>query len=120
MNTRFLRLIACVVWTCAVASSAAPVNALAITSQVGEFASCSVNYSNFFKQHCGGNGDPYLAETYYTQTIKFVSSTCNSGGCAALGSVQTDIIYGAGRKTASGYPECVASIFWYQLGTCAC
>jgi hypothetical protein len=121
MNMRLLRGLACFVWMGAAASSAAPANATAVTLQVGNYASCSANYSTAYKGHCGGNGDPYMLETYFTQTIKFVSQGCNTGGCAGIGSVSTDFVYPTGRKVASGEPSpCGPDKYWYELGTCSC
>jgi hypothetical protein len=128
-----LKLCAGVAWAAALVASAAPADAIAVTTQYGAYASCSNAYSSIYKSfssQCSeagglqpiGVSPSQTYETYYTQTIKFVDVPCGAGGCAGTGTVYTDMIYGTGRKTAE--PQSLNGLCGgyeaYYLGTCAC
>jgi hypothetical protein len=124
MNTNIIKFVACLAWAGAAVSSTTSANALAITTQSGSYASCSANYTTSAQFHecsVNNNTDTVGIDTYYMQTIKFVYTTCNSGGCSSdTGTVYTDIIYASGRKTTSLVTSCFTSGRRYGLGTCSC
>jgi hypothetical protein len=110
-----LAALAAVAWASVAIANASPANALAFTIQTGEFANCSSSWSS----NTNGNYDcTYSAP--YEQTIKFVETSCNAGGCNSESDwVLTDMIYGSGRKNATYMTTC--SWAWiYGLGPCAC
>jgi hypothetical protein len=120
-TTNIFKLAACLAWAGVAVSSAAPADALALTSQTGDYASCSANYTARTRRWCGDveTGDPGW-ETLYNQTIKLVSQACNTGGCQGVDTVYTDFVYPAGRKTATAINWCDTGTNVYQLGTCSC
>jgi hypothetical protein len=126
MNTRLFNVGACIAWAAVAMSSAAPASALAVTTQVGSFASCSANSSSLSRGFCFDT-DQKMNQVYtsYTQTIKLVSQGCSAGGCQADAStVYTDFIYPVGRKTATdatvNYCGFGGSNRYYELSSCAC
>jgi hypothetical protein len=119
-TTNIIKLVACLAWAGVAIASAAPADASAATTQSGAYASCSASWS-FYTD----NGKMCWSTFWssYTQQIKFVSTTCNTGGCGGdQGTVYVDSIYPAGRKTTGPSDmECMSSTYHlYELGTCAC
>jgi hypothetical protein len=126
-NTNILRLVACLAWAGVAVSSAAPVQAEAITTQVaevGSFAACASAYTSQINHHCGSAAEGeifYQASTAYTQRIKFVTTPCNSGGCNPENIVvYVGSVYATGRKTVTGAGWLCMSKYSYGLGSCAC
>jgi hypothetical protein len=120
MNVPMIKLAACVAWAGAAVSSASPANAYAVTSQVGDYASCSASYTTISKNWCyDGESRTWAFATYYAQNIKFVSTPCSSGGCSDTGNVYTEFLYGPGRKIVTPATPCDASNI-YGLDTCGC
>jgi hypothetical protein len=117
-----LLVVACFSWAGVAVSAAAPVHAQALTTQVGTYAACSAdNTASPWSGGCLVNQEYEPIEMYYTQTMKFVSETCNAGGCGPSDlTVRTDIVYAAGRKTATLSFTCGTSKRFYNLGSCAC
>jgi hypothetical protein len=59
-------------------------------------------------------------QTNYTQQIKFVTTSCNGGGCNQDAStVYVDFAYPVGRKTVMGALTC-SGMHVYDFGSCAC
>jgi hypothetical protein len=108
-----MKMFACLAWIAAAVSSAAPVEAFAVTMQSGYYAACSANYTP----------QPYTQclELNYTQTIKFIASSCSSGSCSQdAASVRTDIVYPQGRKVTAWDSLCSGSVNVWELDSCAC
>jgi hypothetical protein len=112
-NTNILKLVACLSWAGVAVSSATSANAFAFTTQSGNYASCSNDFSYYARQVCEVNAD-------YTQNIKFVSTACSSGaGCSSdTGIVYTTMLYWTGRKSTTSFGVC--ELNFYGLDTCAC
>jgi hypothetical protein len=122
MNTSVVRLVAGIAWAGLAVASAAPASARAVTSQSGEFASCSANIESGLLAcafESSGKFTNYFFSSY-AQGIKFVTAGCGSGGCNSDSSiVYTDLVYPPGRKTAT-YGGACESYNLYTLGPCAC
>jgi hypothetical protein len=96
MNVKKLvTILACAAWAGAAISFATPASAVAITSQYGQFATCS-NYWTYSPQvQC----NYYLN---YQQTMRFQTSACSGGTCTAqYGGTYVENVYVVGRKTAT-------------------
>jgi hypothetical protein len=123
-TTNIIKLIACLAWASVAVSSANPANASAITTQVGTFAACASQYSSTIQYHCPYSDASeifYEYQTAYKQKIKFVSSTCNTGGCVQdANDVSVDARYPVGRKVVTGSSPLCGLKYLYELGDCAC
>jgi hypothetical protein len=122
MNTNILKLVTCLAWAGVAVASAAPADALAVTTQTGEYASCSNDYSVQLRTWCRDveTQNPGW-QTTHIQTIKLVSTPCGAGGCAGQDAVYTDTVYGTGRKTVTWYSFCDADPYYiYGFGSCGC
>jgi hypothetical protein len=122
-----LKTSACLAWLGLGVASSASANAFAITTQIGDYATCSASYAGYSKAWCYDmEFHTYELYTSYTQQIKLVSTACSSGPCSSdNATVYTDAVYPVGRKTASSQgPACVsgggATNYYYNLGSCAC
>jgi hypothetical protein len=121
MNTTLFKLAAAFAWAATAIAQAAPADATAYTMQTGSFGACSNDYSTYNSQMCfiGWEFGGYAVWTSYTQNIKLISTACSAGGCNSdNGTVYTDQVYPAGRKSASFLGTC--DLNWYDLGSCAC
>jgi hypothetical protein len=121
-------------WAALLLGSSAAAEAYAITMQAGaSYASCSGVYHNAYREFScngvigsggggSGAGASYSYMGNYTQTIKFVSTSCNNGACAPPSdTVYVDSVYGTGRKTVGmTYVTCDLYYGIYTMGTCAC
>jgi hypothetical protein len=119
-------------WAGVLIASAARADAIAVTTQGGNYASCSASYStqyNYFDHTtCGGpvretydaDNMPQSYTTFYSQQIKLVSTACSAGGCSPdSGAVYTDFVYPAGRKSAyQTGTVCVSGV--YEFDSCQC
>jgi hypothetical protein len=120
LRSRLFKLMACAFWCGAVVSSATPADALAITYQSGDYANCSADSDTQVRYWCESSFDT----TSYIQTIKFVTTGCNAGGCnSGSSTVYTEFEYPFGRKPAYEQSHC-SSIYngtnVYGLGSCEC
>jgi hypothetical protein len=100
-------------WAGVTISSASNANALACTSQSGEYALCGGYSALASYEDCAAN--PYG----YAQQIKFSTLGCGSGACQEDGHVYTQNVYGAGRKIATHTGTCPYNDI-YGLGSCDC
>jgi hypothetical protein len=117
MKTNIIKLVAALAWGGVAVSSATQASAIAVTSQTGNYASCSADYT------ATSNGNKYCSTftTSYSQTIKMVSTSCNTGACAGSGLVFVGTVYSIGRKIATLQEMCdYGNYKAYGLGTCAC
>jgi hypothetical protein len=113
MNTKRLAIAATALWASVAVSQATPADAMAYTTQVGDYAYCSSSSSPTSYSACG-------YEFNFVQQIRFGQTECSSGGCAPSGgSVWTESGYTAGRKTAELVEYCGTRTI-YGLGSCAC
>jgi hypothetical protein len=111
--TTAMKLLACLAWVGAAISSAAPADALAMTLQYGAYATCSSNYNPAPYENC--------LVLNYTQTIKFVNTSCNSGGCSDdSASVRTENRYDGGRKATEFVGNCGGTMNIFELDPCGC
>jgi hypothetical protein len=108
-----LVVLACVAWAAATISLAAPANAIAITTDSGDYASCSANSNPQTGMACATWGYSYV------QTIKFMENSCNSGACQGNATTYTDMVYSAGRKTSTSLQFC-GGYNIHGLDTCQC
>jgi hypothetical protein len=119
-RSKLFKLMACAFWCGAVVSSATPADAYAITGQSGGYANCSADSDVHLMYWCESSFD----STSYVQTIKFVTTVCNAGGCnSGSSTVYTDFEYPYGRKPAYEQSHCATSyngMNVYGLGSCAC
>jgi hypothetical protein len=119
MTFNLFKAAAGLAWAAAVVATAVPADAVAVTSQYGEYASCAPVYA------ADGGGiclsmDSGKVNTYYRQQIKFVTTACSAGGCSPQpGTVYTDFVYSTGRKAAWAQDFCGTRNV-YGLDTCAC
>jgi hypothetical protein len=114
MKIDVLKVLACIAWLGAAVTSATPADAHAITKQSGDYAACSANYDVDIRTFCEFG-------TSYRQTIRFMSTACNSGGgCDAdFSAVYLDNLAATGRKQAWFDGSC--SLYnVYALGSCDC
>jgi hypothetical protein len=123
MNKKAFSVLAATLWAGAAMASASPADALVYGVNIvgGNYLSCSQNYVADPVEACG-----YVFN--YAQTIRFITTTCNSGACAAEGNKYVEQVYTSGRKTASHLSTCgyadpemlgpVSSI--WAVGSCAC
>jgi hypothetical protein len=125
-TSSIIKLVAALAWGGVAISSASTASAVAVL-QFGaqssySYASCSASHTSNYKAWCrDAESQSVSFETLYTQNIKFIATSCSSGACSETGTVYTDFIYGAGRKTAVGSEMCYDTGAWfYQLGSCAC
>jgi hypothetical protein len=120
MNKKTLALVACFAWAAAALSTAAPANAEAVTTQTGNYATCSASYTTASSRAaCGAETVAY--EMSYQQTMKFVSTTCGTGGCSSdTVTVATDTIYPVGRKHTYFELSCIGGKRLYSITTCSC
>jgi hypothetical protein len=123
-TTNIIKLIACLAWASVAVSSASPADASAITTQVGTFAACASQYTSTIQNHC-----PYVDaqevfygyQTAYKQQIKFVNTSCNTGGCTQDATdVYVDARYPVGRKVVTGSGPLCGAKYIYDLGSCEC
>jgi hypothetical protein len=115
-------LFACLAWAGVLVSSATPAQAIAITTQSGEFVNCQVQNTFNYVDHClfRDPNVPYWT-TAYVQNMKFVTLGCSVGGCNNdTGTAHTDVIYAVGRKTAALQEVLCLQKKLYALGSCAC
>jgi hypothetical protein len=117
-TTNIVKLVACLAWAGFAVSSATPASAIAVTSQSGAYASCS----NAYEYNTNGQKLCPAAFTAYSQTIKLLSTACNSGACSGLGTVYTDQVYPTGRKTAALTGDLcdMGTYRMFEFGSCAC
>jgi hypothetical protein len=125
MRTNMLKLVACMAWAGVAISSATPASAIAASGGTGNYAACSADSTPEVHEFCGTFFN-------YNQTIRFLSVSCNSGGCAQeMGATYTESAYGPGRKVAELLRICEGefggSVFssptglnMYGLDTCGC
>jgi len=119
MSHELLKVTATLLWMGVALASAAPANALAKTSQVGNYATCSSSYQAA-SSSCSEFETGVVFYFNYTQNIKFVTSPCNSGGCSSEpGTVYVQSVYDTGRKTATMDFLCSGQRI-YDIGICAC
>jgi hypothetical protein len=123
MNSNIFRTLAGMAWAAALIAGAAPANAVAITSQVGNYGTCSNSYTNRANHYCATSQMAMPDDGWYTsyeQQIKFVSTACSAGGCfVSASAVATDAVYSTGRKPVTGSNAC--GVYWVHfLGSCAC
>jgi hypothetical protein len=119
MTFNLFKAAAGLAWAAALVATAVPADAIAITSQFGEYASCAPVYSTDQSLLCLSL-DMGKVDTYYKQQIKLVSTACSAGGCnTQLGTVYTDFVYPTGRKMAYAQDFCGSRNVYY-LDTCAC
>jgi hypothetical protein len=119
MNTKLFAAAAALAWATALISGAAPACAFAISSQTGGYATCGYQYTySSGRFQCPGTPE-YL--TNYNQQIKFVTLSCNSGGCNSdSGPVYTDNLYSSGRKTVTQTAPLCGGYWVHDLGSCGC
>jgi hypothetical protein len=115
MNKKHLILAACIAWAAVAVSSASPANAMMLTNQVGNYATCATPYVTGAPPNCG-DGRAWN----YAQTIRLVSTTCSSSSCSATGSVWVESLYSVGRKVVSLEGECGYKYHVYAAGSCLC
>jgi hypothetical protein len=124
MNGKGFILPACIAWAAALTSAAGPANAVAITTQNGDYASCSSSYDIYELETCvpTQDGINQLMRTTYKQVIRFTTVGCTQGDCGVTtGTVYTSEVYGVGRKpVTSMQPTCTGTKKVYYLGSCAC
>jgi hypothetical protein len=124
MNTNILKLVAALAWGGVAVSSASSANAIAVTTQAGDYAACASQSQYLLREFCPWTYDgvsyPPMYQTNYTQQIKFVTTSCNGGGCTYDAStVYVDFAYPVGRKTSMGWVTC-SGMRAYDFGSCAC
>jgi hypothetical protein len=125
-SVRWLKLVCCMAWAGAGLSSAGSAQAYALMDPVltgsGNYVSCT-NTSSAASIDCS------YYHFSYRQSMKFISSSCNSGTCAVSGNVYTDFVYTTGRKTVSTIGQTCqspsgTSVTVYAnvvaLGSCSC
>jgi hypothetical protein len=125
MNTNLIRRVAYFAWAAAAVSIASTANATVVTNfaAAGGYASCSASYSANYKPWCREVETGYIGfETFYSQNMKFISTPCNSGGCADTGSHYVDFRYTAGRKQITSSQQLCYDLgtWFYELDTCSC
>jgi hypothetical protein len=125
MNKKTLSVLAATLWAGAAIASASPAHALVYGFNIsgGSYLSCSQNYTADYVEACG-----YVFN--YNQTVKFITTTCNSGSCAVDGHKYVEQVYGAGRKTVSLLSYCDSGtdpdvvmqqpMGVWAVGTCGC
>jgi hypothetical protein len=119
MNKKPFYLVGAIAWAAVAISSSSNASAYTITSlQAQGYATCGTSYTSYPPtEFCA------LLIGNYIQTIKMVTTSCNSGGCSSPGSVWVSFRYPAGRKIVSFYESCgdaAKTYYGYNLGSCAC
>jgi hypothetical protein len=113
-----LKLLAPIAWGGLAISSATSVDARLLTTQFGQYASCSQSYG--YGTQTFSCIDLFAFNGGYTQNIKLISTPCNGGACSGEpGTVYVEFTYSAGRKPAYLEETCGG---WrlYDLDSCAC
>jgi hypothetical protein len=112
--TSIIKLVAALAWAGVAVSSATPANALAMTTQSGDFANCpDGSYDPWSGTLCGYSKN-------YLQAVKFISTACGSSSCSQGGAATyTDFIYVVGRKVTTRIDSC-NTYNVYGLGPCQC
>jgi hypothetical protein len=121
MTSKLWKLAPAAAWAIAALSSATPADATMISlssASTFSYASCSANATPKIYDWC----DSF--QSSYIQTIKLVTTPCNSGGvCSTQSTVYTDVQYAAGRKDASPSGGCQylgKQYYFTQLASCTC
>jgi hypothetical protein len=118
-TTNIMKLVACLTWAGAAISSATTADAYAATGQSGAYAACSAESMPYTDIGKVCSGAFYFS---YMQKIKFLSTSCNTGGCwSDLGNVYVEAVYPTGRKVTSVVSTCVGTATRvYTLDFCSC
>jgi hypothetical protein len=114
MNTNFIKLVGCMLWAGAAITSASRAEAVAHTTGVGTYATCTFSYTAQHNERCG-----YVLN--YSMVMRFLSTACSSTGtCSSdYGGAQTEWVYTAGRKMTTLLQLCDPYRI-YGIDPCAC
>jgi hypothetical protein len=115
VTVNLMRVACCITWAGFVISMAAPANALAMkdpTGGAGSYASCGA--ANTPSDLTCGN---YIFN--YTQNMRFILTSCNTGACSQTGDIRVENVYPVGRKIVTVVTTCFSS-YIVNLTTCTC